>query len=75
MARHHVALAFGAALVAMLTIWQLLLQFGSPLVASWAKGVHGIPLGLGKDALLNGTNATAAGSEYLVGVGKADITG
>jgi hypothetical protein len=72
MARTHTAVAFSAAFVALIVILQLVLHPGLPhldLRRSARDGYH--------DAHADSLGERQAGepSEYLVGVGKADITG
>ena len=69
MARTHAAVALSAALVALIVIFQLVLHPGLPHL-DLRRNIH-------HDAhadLLRARQA-AEPSEYLVGVGKADITG
>lgn len=78
MARSHIAVALGAALAASLIISQLVINLGFPTVEFWHWRL---------DSTYNGAQQTAFNSEnqhdgllqdpsqYLVGVGKADITG
>lgn len=72
MARSHIAVALGAALVALVVVGQLALNLGLPNNGSWHWNFGQLHPGVagGKhDAGL------ADASQYLVGVGKADITG
>lgn len=78
MARSHIAVALGAALVASLIIGQLVVNLGFPSVDFWHWRL---------DQSYAGTQQTHFISEkqsgqlvddpasYLIGVGKADITG
>jgi len=84
MARSHIAVALGAAVFALLVILQLTSTLRIPELDFWHWTVqeqgNGIPqmhLFNEKDAAEDAaTNAvTAEGSQYLLGVGKADITG
>lgn len=80
MARHHLAAALASAFFALLLVFQLLSSFGFPKIdflhlrpkASLEyPTLHQIPInspGSNSDSLENGTR-------YLLGVGKADITG
>ncbi|KAF2138536.1 uncharacterized protein K452DRAFT_277014 [Aplosporella prunicola CBS 121167] len=82
MARSHIAVALAGATVALLFLTQLLAYFGLPQVDFWrwqqdgsAWRSHGdmqTQLGV-KDATHQA--AAEAGDRYLIGVGKADITG
>lgn len=80
MARSHIAVALGAAVFALLVIFQLTTTLGLPELDFWHWTVqeqrNGIPqthLFSEKDAAADAV--TAEGSQYLLGVGKADITG
>ncbi|KAL6705031.1 hypothetical protein ACN47E_007434 [Coniothyrium glycines] len=80
MARSHMAVALAAALVAALIISQLVIDLGFPTPALWHSRLdqsHGGPPHhhmhfLGEK---QGAEAVDEPSSYLVGVGKADITG
>jgi neutral ceramidase len=79
MARSHIALALGAALIASLIIGQLVLHLGFPSVESWQQNL-GQSYGAAQQQMhyLSGKQSgeqPADASSYLVGVGKADITG
>ncbi|KAI8930853.1 hypothetical protein NX059_011870 [Plenodomus lindquistii] len=82
MARSHVAVALGAALIASLIIGQLVINLGFPAVDFWHARLDGSYHGGGvhQDSFLrlglkqNGEVADDP-SSYLIGVGKADITG
>ena len=80
MARSHIAVALGAATFVLLVIFQLASTLRIPELDFWHWTVqeqgNGIPqthLFSEKDAAVNAV--TAEGSQYLLGVGKADITG
>ena len=80
MARSHIAVALGAAVFALLVIFQLTTTLGSPELDFWhwtmQEQGNGIPQThpfSEKDAAVDAV--TAEGSQYLLGVGKADITG
>jgi neutral ceramidase len=75
MARSHIAVALGAALIASLIVGQLFLNWRVPSVDFWHAS-----LGQGHDGAepwhFYGENELADDpSSYLIGVGKADITG
>jgi hypothetical protein len=80
MARSHLLVALGAALFAALLIAQLIIDFGFPQVDFWhwrldQDAYHAIP----QSRFFGGKQAAElvddASSSYLIGVGKADITG
>lgn len=80
MARSHIAVALAATAFALLTIFSLLLHFGFPSLQyyHWTFDsvsnyrVHRqIPL----NPLNSGPVKSGDGTQYLLGVGKADITG
>jgi neutral ceramidase len=78
MARSHIVVAFVAALSASLIISQLVIHLGLPQVDFWHwrldQSGHGIP----QTQILSEKQAGDAAddpSQYLIGVGKADITG
>ncbi|KAF2175716.1 Neutral/alkaline nonlysosomal ceramidase [Zopfia rhizophila CBS 207.26] len=80
MARSHIVVAIGAAFFASLIISQLVINLGFPQVDFWHwrldQDHHDIQqthLFSEKDAQAN--KVAADGSQYLIGVGKADITG
>jgi neutral ceramidase len=84
MARSHIAVALGATAFALLVIFQLTSTLGIPELDFWHWTVqeqgNGIPqthLFGEKDAAEDAAAdaVTAEGSQYLLGVGKADITG
>jgi neutral ceramidase len=78
MARSHIAVALGAAIIASLIIGQLVINLGFPSVEFWhwrldqtyheAPQMHFI-------SEKQGGELVDDLSSYLVGVGKADITG
>ncbi|KAF2502657.1 Neutral/alkaline nonlysosomal ceramidase [Lophium mytilinum] len=81
MARSHIAVALGAAVFALFIIFQLCSSFGVPQVGFWhwklgPEGRHPVP----QTHIFSENDAAAVaesaeGSQYLLGVGKADITG
>ncbi|KAF2848395.1 Neutral/alkaline nonlysosomal ceramidase [Plenodomus tracheiphilus IPT5] len=80
MARSHIAVALGAALVASLIIGQLVINLGFPVVDFWHarldNSYHGG--GVQQDSFLGLKQSGEVDndpSSYLIGVGKADITG
>ncbi|KAF2475414.1 Neutral/alkaline nonlysosomal ceramidase [Lindgomyces ingoldianus] len=80
MARSHVLVAIGAAFFASLIISQLVINLGFPQVDFWHwrldqdyHGMHQTHLFREKDAQAG--KAVGDASQYLIGVGKADITG
>ncbi|KAH9875666.1 hypothetical protein IAQ61_003130 [Plenodomus lingam] len=81
MARSHVAVALGAALIASFIIGQLVINLGFPAPDFWHARLdqiyHGGPVH--QDSFLgpkqSGDEVVDDPSSYLVGVGKADITG
>ena len=84
MARSHIAVTLGAAAFALLVIFQLTSTLRIPELDFWHWTVqeqgNGIPqthLFSEEDAAEDAAAdaATAEGSQYLLGVGKADITG
>ncbi|KAH9878214.1 hypothetical protein J1614_003431 [Plenodomus biglobosus] len=80
MARSHVAVALGAALVASLIIGQLVINLGFPVADFWHARLDGSYHGgrLHQDSFLGLKQSGEAAddpSSYLIGVGKADITG
>jgi neutral ceramidase len=79
MARSHIAVALGAALVASLIIGHLLINLGFPTADLWHARLDQPYTGAQQDSFFSekqddGTVAQDA-SSYLIGVGKADITG
>ncbi|EDU45117.1 neutral ceramidase precursor [Pyrenophora tritici-repentis] len=78
MARSHIAVAFGAALIAILIVGQLVINLGFPSVDSWHARLDQSYNGAQQDQFVSEKQDGGAGSDpssYLVGVGKADITG
>ena len=81
MARSHIAVALGAALIASLIIGQLVVNLGFPSVDFWHARLDQTYNGAQQDSFFSekqdGGAAAAAedASSYLIGVGKADITG
>jgi neutral ceramidase len=77
MARSHIAVALGTALVALLIISQLVLHLGSPTVDFWHARLDQTNHGAQQDHFISEKQDGGLGdaSSYLIGVGKADITG
>lgn len=84
MARSHIAVALGAAAFALLVIFQLTSTLRIPELDFWHWTVqeqgNGIPQThlFSEEDTAGGAAADAAtveGSQYLLGVGRADITG
>ncbi|RMZ67584.1 neutral alkaline non-lysosomal ceramidase [Pyrenophora seminiperda CCB06] len=78
MARSHIAFAFGAALMAILIVGQLVVNLGFPSVDSWHARLDQTYNGAQQEHFVSAkqdSGAAADASSYLVGVGKADITG
>jgi len=79
MARGHIAVALGAACFALLVVLQLVSTFGFPQVDF--LNLYYVPVHTGSsnqipiDAELPSDYVSKNGSLYLLGVGKADITG
>lgn len=77
MARNHIIAALGAACFALLLIFQLISSFGFPEVIF--LNLHRVdPLGAQASTQIPinpNENITKDESLYLLGVGKADITG
>lgn len=78
MARSHIAVALGAALVASLIIGQLIINLGLPNNEFWHWRLDQSYDGIQQDVFMgekeNG-GLVEDPSEYLIGVGKVDITG
>ncbi|KAL1592181.1 hypothetical protein SLS59_009837 [Nothophoma quercina] len=78
MARSHIAVALGAALVAILIVGQLVVNLGFPNNEFWHwrldQTYNGIPQDLFMSTKQDGALVEDP-SQYLIGVGKADITG
>jgi neutral ceramidase len=78
MARSHIAVAVAAALIASFIVGQLILSLGFPVVESWHQRLD---QSYGAAQQMHFVNGKQSGeleddpSSYLVGVGKADITG
>jgi neutral ceramidase len=78
MARSHIAVALAAALVASLIIGQLVVNLGFPAVESWHQRLD---QSYGAAQQMHFISGKQSGelvddpASYLVGVGKADITG
>ncbi|KAF1972669.1 neutral ceramidase precursor [Bimuria novae-zelandiae CBS 107.79] len=78
MARSHAALAFGASLFAILIFSQLVVNLGFPHVDFWHGRLDQDYTKYEHTQLFRPKQAGAAAdnpSQYLIGVGKADITG
>ena len=78
MARSHIAVAFGAALIAILIVGQLVVNLGLPSVDSWHARLDQAYNGAQQDHFVSEKQDGGAGADpsaYLVGVGKSDITG
>lgn len=80
MARPHIAVALAAATFALLVIYQLTQSFGLPQLDYWHWKSEGTEYG--RSALQSPISRTTGlgshaleGDQYLLGVGKADITG
>ena len=79
MARSHIAVAVGSAFFVALLLSHLFVTLGFPQADFWHGRLDGKDYSQDsryfdlKDE--NGGAATADGSQYLLGVGKADITG
>jgi neutral ceramidase len=80
MARSHIAVALGAALVASLIIAQLVINLGFPKVDFWHLRLDQ-PYHASQHAQTQFVSEKQSGAQaddpasYLLGVGKADITG
>lgn len=78
MARSHIAVAFGAALFASLIISQLVINLGFPQVDFWHWRLDQQQYDRTQTHFFSEKQAGDAAedaSQYLIGVGKADITG
>lgn len=78
MARSHVAVAIGASLLAALIVSQLVATLGFPNVDFWHGRLDQHDKAHEHTQLFRPKQADDAAddpSQYLVGVGKADITG
>jgi len=78
MARSHIAVALGAALVASLIIAQLVINLGFPAVDFWHGRLDNSYNGAQQDRFNSEKQDGGLAddpSSYLIGVGKADITG
>lgn len=78
MARSHIAVALGAALMAALIVSQLVVNLGFPQVDFWHRRLDQDQHDHSQTHIFSGKQAEEAAddpSQYLVGVGKADITG
>jgi neutral ceramidase len=77
MARSHIAVALGAALVALLIVSQLVVNLGFPQVDFWHWRLDQ-QYGYTQTHFFSSKQAGEEvddPSQYLIGVGKADITG
>jgi neutral ceramidase len=78
MARSHIAVALGAALVASLIIAQLVINLGFPSAEFWHWRLDQNYNAAQQTQFISEKQSGAPAddpSSYLVGVGKADITG
>jgi neutral ceramidase len=78
MARSHIAVAVGAALIASLIIGQLVINLGFPSVDFWHARLDQTYNGAQQDHFISEKqdgDLVYDPSSYLIGVGKADITG
>ncbi|KAH7130268.1 neutral ceramidase precursor [Dendryphion nanum] len=78
MARSHVAVALAAAVAALLIVSQLVVSLGFPQVDFWHWRMDQYRHDHSQTHLFNGKQAgenVQDPSQYLIGVGKADITG
>ncbi|RYN21071.1 Neutral ceramidase [Alternaria arborescens] len=78
MARSHIAVALGAALIASLIIAQLVINLGFPAVDFWHGRLDNSYNGAQQDRFNSEKQDGGLAddpSSYLIGVGKADITG
>jgi hypothetical protein len=78
MARSHIAVALGAALIASLIIAQLIINLGFPVADFWHGRLDQTYTGAQQDHLTSEKQDPGLAddaSSYLIGVGKADITG
>jgi neutral ceramidase len=78
MARSHIAVALSAALVTLVIVGQLVINLGLPQVDFWHWRLDQDQHYHTQTHFLNGKQADGAvedASQYLIGVGKADITG
>ena len=79
MARSHVAVALAAALAASLIIGQLIISLGFPTPALWHARLDHHSHGTSPQMHFLGEKQSGEPAQdpsaYLIGVGKADITG
>lgn len=78
MARSHIAIALGAALFALLIITQLVISLGFPSVDFWHWQLDQSYDGAQQTHMFGAKQSEELvddPSSYLIGVGKADITG
>jgi hypothetical protein len=78
MARSHIAVALGAALIASLIIAQLVVNLGFPVADFWHGRLDQTYTGAQQDHFTSEKQDPGLAddaSSYLIGVGKADITG
>lgn len=78
MARSHIAVAFGAALIAILIVGQLVVNLGFPVNDFWHQRLDHSYDSVQQDLFFSTKQdggAVEDPSQYLIGVGKADITG
>ncbi|KAG9200496.1 hypothetical protein G6514_007007 [Epicoccum nigrum] len=78
MARSHIAVAFGAALIAILIVGQLVVNLGFPVNDFWHQRLDHSYDSVQQDLFFSTKQdggEVEDPSQYLIGVGKADITG
>ncbi|KAF2998281.1 hypothetical protein E8E13_007002 [Curvularia kusanoi] len=78
MARSHIAVAFGAAFIAILIVGQLVVNLGFPANDFWHQRLDHSYDSVQQDLFMSTKQdggQVEDPSQYLIGVGKADITG
>jgi neutral ceramidase len=78
MARSHILVALGTALLSLFIVGQLVINLGFPHVDFWHWRLDQDHYGLQQTHSFGGKQSEDAvqdPSQYLIGVGKADITG
>lgn len=78
MARSHIAVAFGAALISILIVAQLAIDLGFPANDFWHQRLDHSYDSVQQDLFMSTKQdggLVEDPSQYLIGVGKADITG
>lgn len=78
MARSHIAVALGAALITSLIVGHLVINLGFPNVDFWHRRLDQSYTGAQQSHFYHGKQSGELVDDpasYLVGVGKADITG